>query len=80
MPRSKDVILAADLIDKVCPGEEIDVTGIYCQVQNMKLSQGAGFPVFSTVIEGNCIEKRGGHDGLARISELEKREVIRMGR
>jgi len=29
MPRHKDVILLADLIDLARPGEEVEVTGVY---------------------------------------------------
>ena len=60
LPRSKDVILLSDLIDSVRPGDEVDLTGIYAYNYSYQLNTKHGFPVFSTVIEANAIQKRGG--------------------
>ena len=61
VPRYKEVILTADLIDRARPGEDIEVTGVY----KYRADGGAGgfnarngFPVFST-----CIEVREGGQG-----------------
>ncbi|KAF1788301.1 Mini-chromosome maintenance protein [Phytophthora cactorum] len=53
VPRSKDVVLVGDLIDKARPGDEIAVTGIYTNTPDPTLNLRDGFPVFRTVIEAN---------------------------
>ncbi|KAI5709035.1 hypothetical protein M8J76_008691 [Diaphorina citri] len=55
IPRSKDVIMLADLCDRCKPGDEIDVTGIYTNSYDGSLNTEHGFPVFSTVIIANHI-------------------------
>ncbi len=58
VPRYKEVILLADLIDAARPGEEIEVTGIYTNQFDASLNAKNGFPVFATLIEANFIQKR----------------------
>eukprot|EP00043_Microstomoeca_roanoka_P004604 m.50719 g.50719 ORF g.50719 m.50719 type:complete len:889 (-) comp12568_c0_seq1:304-2970(-) len=58
LPRQKDVILLWDYVDYVKPGDEIEVTGIYRNNFDKSLNSKHGFPVFSTVIEANYIEKK----------------------
>ncbi|KDR16761.1 DNA replication licensing factor Mcm2 [Zootermopsis nevadensis] len=53
IPRSKDIIMLADLCDRCKPGDEIDVTGIYTNNYDGSLNTEQGFPVFSTVIMAN---------------------------
>uniref|UniRef100_A0A8D8WMM2 DNA replication licensing factor MCM2 n=2 Tax=Cacopsylla melanoneura TaxID=428564 RepID=A0A8D8WMM2_9HEMI len=55
IPRSKDVVMLADLCDRCKPGDEIDVTGIYTNSYDGSLNTEHGFPVFSTVIIANHI-------------------------
>lgn len=57
LPRHKEVILLHDLIDCARPGEEVEVTGIYCSGYDTQLNAKNGFPVFSTHIEANYISK-----------------------
>jgi len=57
LPRSKDVILLADLVDSIKPGDEISLTGIYRNNFDQGLNARQGFPVFRTAIEANYIEK-----------------------
>lgn len=57
VPRSKDVILTGDIIDSARPGEEVDVTGVYTHQFDAMLNARSGFPVFSTLIEANFIDK-----------------------
>ena len=52
------IILVGDLIDNCAPGEEVEVTGIYTHQFDMSLNTQNGFPVFSTVIEANYVQKR----------------------
>jgi DNA replication licensing factor MCM2 len=54
LPRTKDVILLADMIDCASPGEEIEVIGVYRNNFDASLNTKNGFPVFATIIEANC--------------------------
>ena len=58
LPRQKEVILLWDLVDSVKPGDEIEITGIYRNNFDLGLNVRHGFPIFSTLIEANYIEKR----------------------
>ncbi|ELP92001.1 DNA replication licensing factor MCM2, putative [Entamoeba invadens IP1] len=78
VPRTKDVILLGDLIDKAQPGEEIDVTGIYIHNYETGLNRGFGFPVFYTVIEANMIEKMSGDVISTTITHEEEQEIRRL--
>jgi len=55
IPRSKDVILLADLCDQCKPGDELEVTGIYTNNYDGSLNTDQGFPVFATVIIANHV-------------------------
>ncbi|ORD94898.1 MCM2 [Enterospora canceri] len=49
LPRSREVVLFGDLIDRVKPGDEIDLCGLY---RNVSLQQkNVSFPVFHTQIQ-----------------------------
>jgi DNA replication licensing factor MCM2 len=58
LPRSKDIILLADLVDSCKPGDEIEITGIYTHNYDGSLNTANGFPVFVTVIHANYILKK----------------------
>lgn len=58
LPRSKEAILLADLVDKYKPGDEIRLTGIYEASYEGSLNVKNGFPVFTTVIMANYIERK----------------------
>lgn len=53
LPRSKEIILHDDLANIAQPGHLVDVTGIYEHEVEVRKT---GFPVFSTVINANCIK------------------------
>ncbi|KDO19733.1 hypothetical protein SPRG_15063 [Saprolegnia parasitica CBS 223.65] len=57
VPRSKEVILLADLIDRARPGDEVAITGVYTNAPDPNQGIRDGFPVFRTVIEANHIER-----------------------
>ncbi|KAJ5797500.1 DNA replication licensing factor mcm2 [Penicillium pulvis] len=80
LPRQREVILLADLIDTAKPGDEIEVTGIYRNSYDAQLNNKNGFPVFSTVIEANQVVKS--HDQLAgfRLTEDDEREIRALSR
>ena len=58
VPRSKEVILLADLVDSCRPGEEVEITGIYTNNFDASLNTRQGFPVFATVLEANHVVKQ----------------------
>lgn len=58
LPRHREIILLADLVDLAKPGEEIDITGVYKNNYDGQLNAKNGFPVFATVIEANSITRR----------------------
>ena len=75
LPRHREVVLLADLIDKAKPGEEIEVTAIYRNNYSGQLNNKNGFPVFATMLEANHIIKT--HDQLAgfRLTEEDERNI-----
>ncbi|KAH7313812.1 DNA replication licensing factor mcm2 [Stachybotrys elegans] len=80
LPRSREVVLLWDLIDKAKPGEEIEVTGIYRNNYDAQLNNRNGFPVFATILEANNVVKA--HDQLAgfRMTEEDEQEIRRLSR
>ena len=80
LPRHREVILLADLIDKAKPGEEIEVTAIYRNNYSGQLNNKNGFPVFATMLEANHVVKT--HDQLAgfRLTEEDERHIRELSR
>lgn len=58
IPRYKVVVLLGDLVDKVRPGDDVIITGILEARQDYLSNAKTGFPVFSTWIVGNHLQKR----------------------
>ena len=80
LPRTKEVILLADLIDSARPGEEVDVTGIYRNNFDAGLNTQHGFPVFSTVIEANYISKKENIYSAFHISDHDVIEIKKLAK
>ena len=80
LPRSKDVVLLADLVDSCKPGDEIEVTGIYRNNYDGSLNTANGFPVFATVIEANYIEKQDNKMVVAALTDEDVREIIKLSK
>jgi DNA replication licensing factor MCM2 len=80
LPRHREVILLWDLIDVAKPGEEIEVTGIYRNNFDASLNTKNGFPVFSTVLEANHINKKEDLFAAFRLTEEDERMIRTMGR
>ena len=74
VPRHKEIILLADLIDIARPGEEVEITGIYTHMFDYSLNVKHGFPIFSTVIEAVSI-KRQNESSLAILTDEDKIEI-----
>ncbi|KAG7389509.1 MCM DNA helicase complex subunit [Phytophthora boehmeriae] len=80
VPRSKDVVLVGDLIDKARPGDEIAVTGIYTNTPDPTLNLRDGFPVFRTVIEANHVERRADVLGSQQLTAEDKKQILRLAK
>ncbi|KAK2500663.1 hypothetical protein MC885_013142 [Smutsia gigantea] len=72
LPRSKDAILLADLVDSCKPGDEIELTGIYHNNYDGSLNTANGFPIFATVILANHVAKK---DNKVAMGELTDEDV-----
>ena len=58
IPRSKEVIVTGDLVDKVRPGEEVAIVGIYKAVFDYSYNMKYSFPVMKSYIEANSLTGR----------------------
>lgn len=75
VPRQKDVVLLHDLIDSVSPGEMVDVTAVYKHTFDPSLNTKNGFPVFSTVLQANYVQKHAAAMASTRLTDQDKEEV-----
>lgn len=80
LPRNREVILLADLIDSAKPGDEVEITGIYRNQYDMPMTEKSGIPVFGTIIEANHVKKS--HDQMAsfNITEEDEEEIRALAR
>ena len=84
LPRSKDAILLADLVDSCKPGDEVELTGIYTNNYDGSLNTANGFPVFATIILANHITRKDNKmiiadltdDDIKQMNDLSKDEKI----
>jgi len=80
VPRTKEVLLADDLIDISRPGEEIEVAGVYEHTFDSSLTLKSGFPVFSTFINANHVTKREDASSASHLTEGDIRRILELGR
>lgn len=80
LPRSLEVVLTQDLIDRAKPGEEVDVTGIYRTHFDPLLNSRQGFPVFTTVLQANNVVRRTAELGKLRLPDEEKHHMVELSR
>ncbi|GAA5930534.1 hypothetical protein JCM1841_003160 [Sporobolomyces salmonicolor] len=80
LPRHREVILLWDLIDAAKPGDEIEVTGIYRNNFDTSLNVKNGFPVFSTVLEANHINKKEDLFASFRLTEDDEKAIRALAR
>lgn len=80
LPRHKEVVLLADLIDCARPGEEVEVTGTYLNNYDALLNKRTGFPVFSTLIEANYVHKRSEDFAVHKLTDEETAEIRALAR
>ncbi|GAA5984728.1 hypothetical protein JCM10908_003476 [Rhodotorula pacifica] len=80
LPRHREVILLWDLIDSAKPGDEIEVTGIYRNNFDTSLNVKNGFPVFSTVLEANHVNKKEDLFASFRLTEEDEHAIRELAR
>uniref|UniRef100_UPI00358E0689 DNA replication licensing factor MCM2 n=1 Tax=Myxine glutinosa TaxID=7769 RepID=UPI00358E0689 len=80
LPRSKDAILLADLVDSSKPGDEIELTGIYHNNYDGSLNTSHGFPVFATVILANHIVHFGARTALETLTDDDVQKIVAFSR
>lgn len=82
LPRSVDVILDDDLVDRAKPGDRIQLVGIYRSLGNR--NAGAGSSVFRTVVMANNIiqlsSKSGGGIAQATITDTDVRHINKIAK
>ncbi|KAJ9205337.1 hypothetical protein DTO164E3_1315 [Paecilomyces variotii] len=80
LPRQREVILLADLIDSAKPGDEIEVTGIYRNSYDAQLNNKNGFPVFATILEANHVIKSHDQQAGFHLTEEDERQIRALSR
>ncbi|XP_077982229.1 DNA replication licensing factor mcm2-like [Glandiceps talaboti] len=80
LPRSKDAILLADLVDCCKPGDEIELTGVYHNNYDGSLNTANGFPVFATVIEANHITRRDDKMAVGSLTDDDVKTIIALSK
>lgn len=80
LPRHREVILLWDLIDCAKPGEEVEVTGVYRNNFDASLNMKNGFPVFTTILEANQINKKEDLFAAFRLTEEDERLIRNMAK
>lgn len=79
VPRQKEVLLQADLVDTARPGDEVEITGIYTSKFDYNMNVQHGFPIFNTHIEANYIKRL--HDlNHSTLTEDEIMEIRRLAK
>ncbi|XP_032892873.1 DNA replication licensing factor MCM2 [Amblyraja radiata] len=80
LPRSKDAILLADLVDSCKPGDEIELTGIYHNNYDGSLNTANGFPVFATVIMANHITKKDNKVAVGELTDEDMKAIVMLSK
>eukprot|EP00588_Corethron_pennatum_P009749 CAMPEP_0194274018 /NCGR_PEP_ID=MMETSP0169-20130528/7211_1 /TAXON_ID=218684 /ORGANISM="Corethron pennatum, Strain L29A3" /LENGTH=922 /DNA_ID=CAMNT_0039017113 /DNA_START=77 /DNA_END=2845 /DNA_ORIENTATION=+ len=81
VPRTAEVVLTADLIDRARPGEEVEVTGAYLHAHDAAgLGSRSGFPVFSTHIRANHVLKREDLGAAHGLTAADRDQILRLAR
>lgn len=78
LPRSLEVVLTQDLIDRAKPGEQVEVTGIYRNHFDPLLNSRQGFPVFTTVLQANNVIRHSTELGTFRLPDDERQRIVEL--
>ena len=76
VPRTKEVVFLDDLVDVARPGEEVEVTGVFCSSYDYHLTNRSGFPVFQTYVLANHIRKREDASSASNLSEADRKLIL----
>lgn len=80
VPRTKEVIFLDDLVDVARPGEEVEITGIFCHSYDSYLTQRSGFPVFQTYVSANHIRKKEDASSASNLSESDRKLILELAK
>ncbi|CXI53924.1 DNA replication licensing factor MCM2, putative [Plasmodium berghei] len=78
-PRQREVVVTGDLVDKVKPGEEVEVLGIYKTKYDIGLNIKYGFPILQTEIEANNIERKEDIQ-LSELTDDDIKDIIKLSK
>ncbi|KAL7530842.1 hypothetical protein ACHAXR_003702, partial [Thalassiosira sp. AJA248-18] len=76
VPRTKEVVFLDDLVDIARPGEEVEVTGVFCSTYDYHLTTRSGFPVFQTFVSANHIRKKEDASSASNLSEADRKLIL----
>jgi len=65
-----------DLVDGARPGEEVEITGIFCSKYDYHLTARSGFPVFQTYVAANHIRKKEDASSASNLSEADRKIIL----
>ena len=80
VPRSKELVLSDDLVDAARPGEEVEVTGVYCHAYDASLTLRSGFPVFRTYVHANHVHRREDDTATSSLNPSDVRKILSLAR
>ncbi|KAL7471084.1 hypothetical protein ACHAXS_011369, partial [Conticribra weissflogii] len=80
VPRTKEVVFLDDLVDSARPGEEVEITGVFCHSYDSLLTQRSGFPVFQTFISANHVRKKEDASSASNLSESDRKQILELAR
>jgi DNA replication licensing factor MCM2 len=78
VPRTKEVVFLDDLVDIARPGEEVEVTGIFCHSYDYYLTQRSGFPVFQTYVSANHVRRKEDASSASNLSEADRKQILEL--
>jgi DNA replication licensing factor MCM2 len=77
LPVQKKVILLQDLVDSCKPGDEVEVIAVYRNNFDIALNKQQGFPVFTTILEANNVQRVDSSPSL--LTSRDKQLILEMG-
>ena len=78
VPRTKEVVFLDDLVDVARPGEEVEITGIFCSSYDYHLTHRSGFPVFQTYVSANHVRKKEDASSASNLSEADRKLILEL--
>ena len=78
VPRTKEVVFLDDLVDTARPGEEVEITGVFCSSYDYHLTSRSGFPVFQTYVSANHIRSKEDASSASNLSEADRKVILEL--